>query len=208
LQIKFPSALKHVVANINNFKKFFNNNKNNSFLIGPGSGFKNLTKKILEILINKNNFNVIDADALTILSRYRNILNSLNKNCILTPHEGEFDRIFPELKNFNKLEKVYVAAKKSKSYIVLKGYQTFIASPEGQVVLNEDTTEELSVIGSGDILAGIIASLVGKSKMNLFNGACAGVWIHSQLGKSLGKGLIAEDLANGINNFFKTFKKN
>ena len=78
--------------------------------------------------------------------------------------------------------------------MVLKGFNTIIASPKGEVCINTNSTPELATIGSGDVLSGIISSLVGDKKMKPFDAACAGVWIHSEAANSFGRGLIAEDI--------------
>jgi Predicted sugar kinase len=123
----------------------------------------------------------------------------LDKNKIITPHEGEFNRIFPDLKNIkNKIEKSTKAAKKANCILVFKGPDTIIASPDGKVCVNTISTEELAVIGSGDVLSGIITSLVGKNKMSAFDGACAGVWLHSYAARMIKKGLIAEDIIKNL----------
>ena len=91
-----------------------------------------------------------------------------------------------------------LASKISDSIIVLKGYNTIIAAPNGDVCINTNSTPELATIGSGDVLSGIISSLVGDSKMKPFQAACAGVWLHSEAAKKFGKGLIAEDIIKNI----------
>jgi NAD(P)H-hydrate repair Nnr-like enzyme with NAD(P)H-hydrate dehydratase domain len=91
-----------------------------------------------------------------------------------------------------------MASKQANAVVVLKGPDTVIASPDGRVCVNTKTTRELAVIGSGDVLSGIIVSLIGEGKMNTFDAACAGVWIHSQAAINQGRGLIAEDIIRGI----------
>jgi len=118
----------------------------------------------------------------------------------LTPHEGEFKKIFGnEINNIEERSlKTAEAAKISNTIVVLKGADTVIASPNGNVVVNKSSAAYLATAGSGDVLAGIISSLVGKNKMNAFDAACAGVWIHSEIGEILGSGMIAEDIIDMI----------
>jgi NAD(P)H-hydrate epimerase len=98
----------------------------------------------------------------------------------------------------DKVLRCIEAAKLAGSIVLLKGADTVIASPNGNVVINSSEAPYLATAGSGDVLAGIIASLVGENKMKAFDAACAGAYIHSKLGEMLGPGLIAEDLIDNI----------
>ena len=91
---------------------------------------------------------------------------------------------------------------------MLKGSNTLISSPNENIVLNKHTSSELAVIGSGDVLSGIIASLVGKNKLNPFLACCAAVWIHGDIAKKFGPGLIAEDVVKNIPKSLRKLKKN
>ena len=123
----------------------------------------------------------------------------LDKNKIITPHLGEFHKIFPKIKkNLNNIDKAIEAVKLIKSNIVLKGPSSVIVSFDKKIVINDHDSSELAVIGSGDVLSGIIVSLIGKKKMNPFTAGCAATWLHGDVAKNYGKGLIAEDLVKGI----------
>ena len=144
---------------------------------------------------------VIDADAITCFEdNPKELFIDTYSHTILTPHEGEFRRLFGEkiASIEDKVVRTVEASKIAGSIIVLKGSDTVIADPEGNVVINSSEAPYLATAGSGDVLAGIIASLAGKKKMNAFNAACAGTWIHSKLGELIGPGLIAEDLIDNI----------
>ena len=198
-QIIFPSSLK---INCESFEQFVNILKKfriTNFLIGPGAG---LNKKIFDITcfaLKKIKYVTLDGDSLSVFkNKPKKLFLLLNKNKILTPHEGEFKNIFPRISLKNKLKATSLASKISDSIIVLKGYNTIIAAPNGDVCINTNSTPELATIGSGDVLSGIISSLVGDSKMKPFQAACAGVWLHSEAAKKFGKGLIAEDIIKNI----------
>ena len=103
--------------------------------------------------------------------------------------------------------KIVEALKMCKCNILLKGTKTLICSPTGNIVLNNHASSELAVIGSGDVLCGIIASLVGKNKLTPFLACCAAVWIHGDIAKKFGPGLIAEDIVKNIPNILKKLKK-
>ena len=168
--LKFPSVLKEEINSLNSLKKLINKEKNSIFLIGPGAGVNLITKKRTELILKKSKYAIIDADALTSFKKNPTKLYSLlDKNKIITPHIKEFHSIFPKIsKKINNYEKIVKASKVCKCNIVLKGANTLISSPNGNIVLNKHTSSELAVIGSGDVLSGIIASLVGKNKLNPF----------------------------------------
>ena len=126
---------------------------------------------------------------------------------MITPHQAEFQRLFPGIKrSLNNKEKVLKFIKLSKSNILLKGNTTVIGS-SGKTIINKHASSELAVIGSGDVLAGIIASLVGDKKMSISEAASAATWLHGDIAKSYGKGLISEDLVKGIPNALRRLKK-
>ena len=107
----------------------------------------------------------------------------------------------------DKVVRTVEGAKKAGSIILLKGSDTVIAHPSGKVVINSSKAPYLATAGSGDVLAGIISSLVGHNKMKAFDAACAGSWIHSKLGELLGPGLIADDLVDNIPLIVKNLSK-
>ena len=106
----------------------------------------------------------------------------------------------------DNIEKVKRARKLVKSNILLKGPNTVILSYDKKIVVNYHSSPELAVIGSGDVLSGLIVSLMGKKKMNPFMAACAAAWLHGDIAKKHGKGLIAEDIVKGIPQALKRLK--
>ena len=198
--VKFPSILKTEINNIIQLKKFLKKDRITSLLIGPGSGSNIKIKEFVKLILKKVKYVVLDADALTCFHNdLKTLYTLLDKNKIITPHLGEFKKIFPKIKkNLNNVDKSLIAAKIIKSNIILKGSSTVIVSYDKKIVINNHTSPELAVIGSGDVLGGLIVSLMGENKMNPFLAGCAATWLHGDIAKSYGKGLIAEDIVKGI----------
>ena len=208
--LKFPSVLKSEINNMNQLKNFLKKEKITSILIGPGSGTSKKIMKIIEQILKKVKYVVLDADALTCFKDNLKLLYSLlDKNKIITPHFGEFHEIFPTIKkNLSNVNKAINAVKIIKSNIVLKGPNTIIISHNSKIVINDHTSQELAVIGSGDVLSGLIVSLIGERKMNPFLAGCAATWLHGDIAKKFGNGLIAEDIVKGIPNALKRLNCN
>jgi len=206
--LKFPSVLKAEINSIHELKKFLKKEKITAILIGPGAGSNKKIKEITKLILKKVKYVVLDADALTC---FKNDLKSLylllDKNKIITPHMAEFHKIFPKIKKSNSnIEKIKEARKLVKSNIVLKGPKTIILSYDKKIVINYHSSPELAVIGSGDVLSGLIVSLIGKEKMSPFLAGCAATWLHGDIAKKYGKGLISEDIIKGIPSALKRLK--
>ena len=184
----FPSLLKKEINSFNEFKKFVLQNKNSVYLIGPGAGATSATLKKTTYLLKNVRYVILDADALTSFKKKtKYLLKLLDENKIITPHIKEFKTIFPQLKKINNNKKLILSAiKQTKATIVLKGNNTLIANNK-KILINKKTSNELAVIGTGDVLAGLISSLVGDKKMKPIEAAAAGVWIHSKTAINLKK---------------------
>lgn len=138
---------------------------------------------------------VLDADALTLLAKQG--LEALRPCDVLTPHLGEFKRVFADIDLNSKTDAAREAARRAQAIVLLKGPDTVIASPDGRAVVNTRGTPYLATAGSGDVLAGFIAGLIGQG-MGSFDAACAGAWLHGRAAELFGPGLIAEDLPEAL----------
>jgi hydroxyethylthiazole kinase-like uncharacterized protein yjeF len=168
-------------------------------VIGPGAGITHETKANLLALAGAVPALVVDAD---IFSVFRDAPDALFKvltpRDVMTPHVGEFDRIFPGLLKSSpeRITAARVAAKRAGAVVLLKGADTVVAAPDGRAIVNTNAAPWLATAGAGDTLAGFIAGLIAQG-MDSFSAACAGAWIHAEIGRTFGPGLIAEDLPEG-----------
>jgi hydroxyethylthiazole kinase-like uncharacterized protein yjeF len=165
-------------------------------VIGPAAGVNDSTLANVLALARTGAALVIDADALTVFrDDPEELFTVLDRDDVLTPHPGEFERVFPGLlkTSLNKAEAAREAARRAGAVVLIKGADTVIAAPDGRAAVNLNGTPWLATAGSGDVLAGLIGGLLAQG-MESFEAACAGVWIHAACGQAFGPGLIAEDL--------------
>jgi hydroxyethylthiazole kinase-like uncharacterized protein yjeF len=168
----------------------------NAVVIGPGCGIGRATQELVASVLASKAAAVLDADALTAFKEAPMPLFALlRERAVLTPHEGEFERIFPGLlaKAQTRIEAARVAAVMAKCTVLLKGPDTVIAAPDGRVAVNANAPPWLATAGAGDVLAGMIGGLLAQG-MDSFDAASAGAWLHGEAASVFGIGLIAEDL--------------
>ena len=153
------------------------------------------------LILSQNIPTVLDAGAISAFENHRNELFSIiHKNVILTPHYGEFRRLFPEYANMENTQASLLASQNSGALCLLKGANTTISNPDGiQVLSTEPEAPHLATAGSGDVLAGIISGLISQG-MNPFKAASAATWLHSHAASNYGPGLTSEDILSAIPN--------
>ncbi len=168
----------------------------NTVVIGPGLGVGGETRALVDIALKSGAAVVLDADALTSFQDDPEALfNRLHDRCVLTPHAGEFERLFPgQLDEAGgKVEAARAAAARAGAVVLLKGGDTVIASPSGKAAINANAPPTLATAGAGDVLAGFIAGLLAQN-LPAFDAAACGTWLHGAAADRFGLGLIAEDL--------------
>lgn len=198
-EIAFPiyataltSIMVHALAGANDLELLIRKNSFSALLIGPGAGVTGHTREHTLVTLNTGLPTVLDADALTCFAEDPAALFSITGgHVVLTPHEGEFARIFDT--KGTRIERATAAAQDSGAVIVLKGRETVIAAPDGRCIINRNAPPALATAGSGDVLGGIILGLMAQG-MQPFMAAAAGVWMHGAAATAFGPGLIADDL--------------
>ncbi|MDI6624487.1 MAG: NAD(P)H-hydrate dehydratase [Brevundimonas sp.] len=163
-------------------------------VIGPAAGVNEATEAHVRALAVTGAALVVDADGLTSFEAWpEGLFEVLDRDDVLTPHEGEFKRLFPGLLESGRETAALEAAKRAGAVVVLKGPATVIAAPDGRLAVNANGTPWLATAGTGDVLAGMIGGLIAQ-RMDSFDAARAAAWMHAEAAKAVGPGLIAEDL--------------
>jgi NAD(P)H-hydrate epimerase len=171
--------------------------RKNAVLIGPGVGVGERTKEVVLAALASKAAVVLDADALTSFApdvgELFAAIRSRAAPVALTPHEGEFARIFGAMGEGGKVATTRGAAARSGAIVLLKGFDTVVASPDGRASINATSSPWLATAGTGDVLAGIVLGLLAQ-RMDAFEAVSAAVWMHGRAAQLFGPGLIAEDL--------------
>jgi ADP-dependent NAD(P)H-hydrate dehydratase / NAD(P)H-hydrate epimerase len=173
--------------------------RRNALLIGPGHGVTQQTRARTLAGLAAGKACVLDADALTVFAdRPQDLFDAVHAPGLLTPHEGEFARLFPDLAGLpGKVERARQAAARARMTVLLKGADTVIAAPDGRAALNSNAPPTLATGGSGDVLAGLAAGLLAQA-LPPFEAACAAAWLHGDAAAAFGPGLIAEDIPDQL----------
>ncbi|WP_350333901.1 NAD(P)H-hydrate dehydratase [Coralliovum pocilloporae] len=188
-----------------------------ALVVGPANGVGEETRARVAVGLMSGLPVILDADALTSFEREPDCLfeacetaltlsDISEASVVMTPHEGEFRRLFPDLAlrlgSKGRVDCVREAAERASAVIVLKGPDTVIAAPDGRTAINTNAPRWLATAGSGDVLAGIIAGVAAQG-LSVFEAACAGVWLHGEAGNEASCGLTAEDLARAVSTIMR-----
>jgi hydroxyethylthiazole kinase-like uncharacterized protein yjeF len=189
----------------------------NALCLGPGFGLGALQARHVAEALGSRRALVLDADALTLLARDAGLLAMLHADCVLTPHAGEFARLFPDIAArlaepatrgpaFSRVDAARAAAARAGCVLLFKGADTVIAAPSGACRINAAVYDRaapwLATAGAGDVLAGIITGLLARG-LGAFDAAATGAWLHVEAARSFGPGLIAEDLPGELPKVFR-----
>ena len=189
----------------------------NALCLGPGLGTGERERALVGGACEHAPYLVLDADALTLLAQDAALFAKLHANCILTPHAGEFARLFPDIAAkldapatkgpaYSKVDATREAAKRAGCVVLFKGPDTVIADPSGRCSINASVYERsapwLATAGSGDVLAGFITGLLARGFAPM-RAAEAGAWLHTECALKFGPGLIAEDLPEQLPAVFR-----
>lgn len=192
----YAASLESCIIRTENWPSLVSEDKHDALLIGPGYGVSAQTKRDVLKALAGGRPCVLDSDALTSFSaKPFDLVENLPADTVLTPHEGEFARLFPY--QGDVLRRASLASVQTGTIMVLKGPSTVIAAPDGTCILNSNAPPTLATAGSGDVLAGLITGLLAQG-MAAFPAAAAAVWLHGEVARRFGPGLIAEDISAGL----------
>ena len=193
------------------FAELLTDRRLDTCVIGPGAGVGERTRDFVLTALSAKRDLVLDADALTSFADapehlFEAIRASDDPQVVLTPHEGEFPRLFSDISNKHplrsKLERVRAAAERSGAVVLLKGPDTVVAAPDGRATIAANAPPWLATAGAGDVLSGMIAGLWRRASP-AFDAASIGVWMHGEAAREAGPGLIAEDLPETLPAVFR-----
>jgi hydroxyethylthiazole kinase-like uncharacterized protein yjeF len=190
---------------------FLADKRRNAMVLGPGGGVGAAMREEVLTALASEAAVVLDADALTSFAGDTEPLFAALREraapVVLTPHEGEFNRLFNKIEDIDevksKLEKAREAAQVSGAVILFKGPDTVVASPDGRASIADNAPPYLATAGAGDVLSGMIAGLLAQG-MGGFEAASAAAWLHGEAAAAFGPGLIAEDLPEALPGVYRS----
>jgi hydroxyethylthiazole kinase-like uncharacterized protein yjeF len=201
-------------ASASEFESLLADERRRAITLGPGAGVGSELRKLVAAALTRpaeRRTIVLDADALTSFAadaaRLKTLVKRGGHGVVITPHEGEFARLFEGASEVglgdDKLARARAAARFIGAVVVIKGADTVVAAPDGRATIGWDLPPWLATAGSGDVLSGLVSGLAAQG-MPAFEAASAAVWLHGACGRAVGEGLIAEDLPEALPGVFRT----
>ncbi len=216
--LEHASALDAImVRKVTDLTEVLQDDRINALCLGPGLGVSDERRDLIAVGLQSGRALVLDADALALIGRDTTLFGLLHDRCVLTPHGGEFARLFPDIAAklsapatkgpaYSKVDATRDAAARAGCVVLFKGADTVIAHPDGRCAINASAYDRaapwLATAGSGDVLAGFITGLLARGFAPL-EAASTGAWLHTEAARSFGAGLIAEDLPEELPKVFR-----
>lgn len=220
---RLDAVMLRALAGPEELSAMLSDHRINALCVGPGIGLDERSAELVRVVLSarvgvKPRPTVLDADALTLIARDPSLFDLLHPACVLTPHAGEFARLFPDIAAaleaqpvagaaFSKVDACRAAAARAGCVVLFKGADTVIANPFGRCAVSSALRERaapwLATAGSGDVLSGFVAGLLARG-FDPFNAAQTAAWLHVECARSFGPGLIAEDLADELPKVFRS----
>ncbi len=215
---QITAIMMRQVGEVRAFEALLEDERLNALCIGPGFGFGDESRGLIEAGLKSRRAIVLDADALTLIGREATLFAGLHENCVLTPHAGEFARLFPDIAEklnapatkgpaYSKVDATREAAARAGCVVLFKGPDTVIAAPDGRCSINSAHYDRaapwLATAGSGDVLAGFITGLLARGFPPM-QAAETAAWLHVECALSFGPGLIAEDIPEELPKVFRS----
>ena len=194
------------IATFDDFRKLLADPRRNAILLGPGAGADRRLENAVGAALATHAGIVLDADSFPVLADRKNgLLRRLGPQVLLTPHEGEFARLFGEPKP--RLGAALRAAAETGATLLLKGSDTIVAAPDGRAVINSGAPPELATAGTGDVLAGLALGLIANH-LSPFQAGAVASWVHAQAAAIFGPGLLAGDLPDLVPQVLRSLAQN
>ena len=189
---------------LDGFKALLADERRNAIAVGPGAGVGEATREFVLAALAKRRATVIDADGLSSFADDPGeLFRRVASPCVLTPHDGEFRRLFQF--SGDKLTSARRAAALSNAVVLLKGPDTIVTSPDGRAIINSNAPPDLAIGGTGDVLSGFIAGLLAQG-LEAFHASAAAAWLHGEAAKAIGPELVAEDLPGALRQVLRRLK--
>ena len=223
-----PDAMREVVCQITsemvrkidgpqNLSALLADKRFRAVVVGPGLGTSPREADLVAAILERDIATVLDADALTLIASSSELQSALHPKCVLTPHDGEFARLYPDLAHrlegkahegpaYSRLNAARAAAERFGTPLILKGPATIVAAADGKMKIHGGPNQQapwLATAGSGDVLAGMVAGLMARG-WGCVEAACDAVWLHAEAGRGFGAGLISEDLPDALPGVFRS----